>query len=63
MNAPNLTKPYRAALTKVANAGIGHPGTARKVTLLIRWGLIRKVRNVNGYEITALGAASLNLEP
>ncbi len=58
---PNLTKPYRAALAKVANAGLGHPGTSRKVTLLVRWGLIRPVRNTTKFEITALGVASLNL--
>jgi hypothetical protein len=54
-----LTIPYYKALLKVAVAGIGHPGTRRKVERLVRKGLIRKVRNTTGYEITALGAKVL----
>lgn len=56
---PNLTIPLYRALIKVANAGIGHPGTQRKVTRLIRWGLIRPVRNTRGYELTSKGAVAL----
>jgi hypothetical protein len=56
----NLTKPYRAALEKIANAGIGRPATARKRDRMIRWGLIRPVANTNGFEITAAGARALN---
>lgn len=60
LDPSTLTIPYYRALIKVANAGIGHPGTVRKVTRLVRWGLIRKVRNTSGYEITAKGVSMLN---
>lgn len=59
MRAMNMTIPLYRALVKVANAGIGNPGTARKAQRLLRKGLIRRVRGTSGYEITALGARAI----